>query len=171
MTHFKNNKRSQIEMFGVVVLVLVILIFFLFFLNFFFRQRKYSPYDYYFSQSLKTTFVSSLLQTNVKCDLSAQTTIQSLIEHCVAYPDEVKQCADGRDFCLFLNETLTNILNLTLRKYDRSYIFLIRKSNGDVYFEESYKCDKDKVKTLETQPFLIPLATGRDHIQIGLFLC
>ncbi|MEM1988734.1 MAG: hypothetical protein QXS41_02760 [Candidatus Woesearchaeota archaeon] len=168
---FKNNKKSQIEMFGMVVLVLVILIFFLFFLSFFFKQKRSSPYDYYFSQSLKTTFVSSLLQTNTNCDSTASLTIQSLIEFCVTSPDEVKYCKNGMDYCAFLNNTLKHILNITLRNYQKDYIFVIKTSRGNVYFEDKFDCDQEKTKKLETQPFLIPLPSGRETIQIALFLC
>lgn len=168
---FKNNKKSQIEMFGMVVLVLVILIFFLFFLSFFFKQKKVSPYDYYFSQSLKTTFVSSLLQTNTNCDNTASLTIQSLIEFCVISSEEVKSCTNGMDYCTFLNNTLKHILNITLRHYQKDYIFVIKTSRGETYFEDKFDCDKEKAKKLETQPFLIPLPSGKENIQIALFLC
>ncbi|MEM4396301.1 MAG: hypothetical protein QXR30_01425 [Candidatus Woesearchaeota archaeon] len=166
-----NNKKSQIEMFGLVILAVVILIFLLFLLNFMFKSKNISVYDYYESQTLKTTFVSSILQTNTDCDDLAQTTIQSLIESCVQEEGIERLCKDGRNYCEYLNDTLRNIMNYSLRHIEKKYYFVIKTSRGNVYFEDMYNCDTNQTKKLETQPFLIPLPSGRENIQIALFLC
>ena len=98
----KRRTKGQEEMVGFVVIVIIVSIILVFFLLFSLSSKTEI-------QSYKAeSFLQSALQYTTTCENSYQyLSIQNLVLSC--YDQEL--CADGRDSCLVLNETLKGILN------------------------------------------------------------
>jgi len=103
----KLNKKAQEEMVGFVVIMVLVSIILLIFLSF---SIKTTPKDK--NNEELANYLKSLKSVTTECVVfnPAKASVSELINYC----QKKYKCNSGEDTCVYLNQTISNILNLTL---------------------------------------------------------
>jgi len=138
-------KNAQTEIFGLVIIVLIITIAMLFYLSF--KTNPDNPtkktlYQEYAYNEIATSFAQTLLHTYVS---DCRATVSELIIDCGSLRGRRIVCADGRNSCEALNDTIVYIKNETLDEWNYPYgLSLKLDSNRKISFIK-YNCTTDTV--------------------------
>ncbi|MBW2993069.1 hypothetical protein KY317_00670 [Candidatus Woesearchaeota archaeon] len=171
------GKKSQLEIVGLVVIVILISLALLFYLQFSLRSAPEIKKTYTNSQ-LASNMVNALLETSTECDGN---TIATLLSDC-AMDFEGSYTTGGNlhcetaktelpDSCIFVENTIQNLLGKTLNKWNVKYqlnIFLISDPENPVkYFSNEFdKC----LGNIEAQEYPVPVK-GRGLMLVRLNVC
>jgi len=133
------NKKAQMEILGLAVIIILITLVGLFVVRFVILK----PVEIKTSYTMKTLAVdtvTAMLRTNTGCYGES---IKDLLMDCAEHsPDGSIQC-DGGKSCNYVNNRIEEILNKTLNKWNKNYIF--SASQTDIYFENG-NCTKILMK-------------------------
>jgi hypothetical protein len=119
------QKRAQIEIMGLALIVIIISIAALFVVRaVFMNQNSISTTTKYDTEKLTSTFVNTLLQSDSGC--TQDTTFQDLLVDCAKapYSDGTITCAtdpQNRKSCVYANDTIGYILTNTLDSWGVVY--------------------------------------------------
>ena len=114
-------KKSQMEAFGLAVIVVLITIGFFIFISL--RNQNPNPdikKDYIVDQT-STNFINSIVNVNVEECYDNGYTISDLLKDC-AIKEQIK-CEEYTDACKLVNDTITTIFNRTLIKENYRFRF------------------------------------------------
>jgi len=165
----KTHKKSQMEMFGLSLIVILIIIGFLLFVSF----RKTMPItDYkksYIADETASNFVNSVVNVNpVEC-VGNDYTISDMLKFC-ARGDQI-DC--GASACEIANKTLWNITSRTLVKQGMTFILYTENAKwGDPAAEIELKngdCTNRERGQVGTIPISLYPVPG--HVYLSLAIC
>lgn len=124
-----NQKKGQIEIVGLVMIVILVTLGLLFLVTFSLKPKEKSLET---TELLISSTMAALMQTEVYCNYSSEegssvlylSIEKELLEDCaVNHEGGYKYFCDNQPSCTFLNKTIRNLLNKTLGTWHWSYEF------------------------------------------------
>ena len=172
------NKKTQMELMGLSILMIIIFLGLTFFLVTFKKIQPKSAYNTYKVQVTSSNFVSTILNVNTKCN-SNHPQLMNLLTDCVSQTSAIKCNGGTESSCQYANETITKMLNKTLDKMNIAYQMNITLDNSQgsnyfvstkqIYFR-SHNC-KTLVNAI-TVPYTLQLGINtQGRIMIMLYIC
>lgn len=158
------KKKSQLEMMGLVVIVIIIAMALLFVIQFVLTKQPSTLKKTYTYTELAANTLNAITKTNaVGCKNQE---ITQLLQDCASsggYRGQII-CDDGTDSCLYVNRTIGDMLDNTLKKWNKAYNFTADKTfisitNGDCQGERQQKV------------YPIPLPGGSEPMLVTLSIC
>ena len=156
------NKKCQLEIFGLVVLIIIILVGFLFFMVYRINNPSQNSKRMYMNGEVATNMILAMTKVNVKECYDHQ--LSQLIADC-ARTYSTFTCGELTS-CEVVNMTILSILNSTLVEEGINYNFTI--SGTDISFSE--KCGPNSVGKVQGYD-VIPLGSGQQFVEITLDIC
>jgi len=179
-----NNRKAQMEMIGLVVIVILITLGMLFLAQF---ALKESPKKKIFTRKgLAYSTMSAIMKTSViepTCfvDYVGEASLRigkDILEDCARHADSspfgysLYECK-GKHSCIFLNETVNKLLNSTLGKWNKRYEFKsqlisFREAEPVVLIRLGEGCPKSRERDSSG---LFPINTEAGLVENVLYLC
>ncbi|MFA6088891.1 MAG: hypothetical protein WC755_03430 [Candidatus Woesearchaeota archaeon] len=131
MRKIRKIKKAQAEGIGLVMIVAFLVFAMLIAMVYFVSQQKKSLVAEHTMNSLTANFLTSMFRTTTGC---GSYSITELAIDCSFNPPTI-DCGGISDSCGFMNETISNIFNQTLNKWNERYKFDISGLNQTIYFE------------------------------------
>ncbi len=156
------NRRAQLEIFGLIVLVIIVIVGFLVFMVANLNKSHTNIKHAYMTKELATNTLLALSKTNVREDECYGHSLAQLIIDCSKTYHSFS--CYGRSSCEVLNSTIEYILSEVLEKEGIRYNFTIHDT-GISFVNDCFYYSKDKV-----QSFLI-LPTFPGQLEITLDIC
>lgn len=161
------NKKSQFELFGLVIIVLLVIIGFFIALKFALAPNKEAIT---LSTNLKTSklannLITSMLETDTTCDVK----IRELLADCVAYGSSSTINCQGKNSCDYVITPIKTILQQSLEIPNQPYYFTVYQgspSNSIITPITFGNCNIGDVG--ESKFFPIPSDAGTFMVQIHL---
>jgi hypothetical protein len=155
------NKKAQVEIVGLLIIVIMISIILLFALKAM-LDKKDSSQNEFIQRSLASSFIGSMLNTNSIC--TKDTHMDKVLIDCAKYPtmggsNEFK-CDNGMKSCEFASIIIEDMLNKTLKEWKKSYEFKVKAPEGQLIEELNFtntvgnEINKDSVTTF-VQPLSV----------------
>jgi hypothetical protein len=168
------NNKSQMEAFGLAVIVVLITIGFFIFLSL--RNQNPSPdikKDYIVDQTA-TNFINSIVNVDVKECYDSGYTVSKLLKACAT--NEKINCGTYTDPCSLANSTIYTILNRTLIKENYRFRLYTRGLNWNIpnYAETDINLlngpcsDNDAKGMMGTFPVLLYPIPGQVSLSLGI---
>jgi len=132
------DKKAQIEMMGLTVIVVLVSVGLLFFISFKLTPQDVqpAPKQQYSEKQLATNYIQAALKTTTGCkDLN----LQEILQDCALYKE--LDCL-VEDSCFHVNLTLNNITNGSLDVWKQPYHFKIEHGNEILYNKSKRGCNK-----------------------------
>ena len=155
-----NNKKSQMEILGLAIVVVLILVATIFVVRFLVVE---APADYrksFVSAELATNMLNTFLKTSAK-DCS-QLTMTELLQDCSQSKSII--CDNGQDSCNYAGSTAKNIFSATFDKWSMQYEFLAYTDINSPLIKIGKRCQASKRSKL----FPIPISTATMYAQIDI---
>lgn len=165
-------KRAQMEIMGLLLIVIILSLALLFVLKVVFLKEPSSLTQDYEKQKIVEAFVNTLFQTSSGC--TSDTTMKDLLIDCAKNPFSggTITCSDGRNSCVFANETIPLILEDTLDQWgfaETGYEFV---AVAPPYEKIVYYSSGNLSASLggETTPFSLRLYPSQQYLNVYLCL-
>jgi hypothetical protein len=171
----RKQKRSQMEIMGLMIVVLLLIVGVLFAIKFVVLKKP---------TEVRQTFSRTQLASNMGLAIMASTTydcrgtaIKDLLIDCAEWPEEggTITCDDGRKACNYVNETINGIINKTFNAWKTKYYMIagtrmhrIGQSDQIIYFYHP-DCNPEKPRPGESESFFLP--TNRGMLTLKIFVC
>ena len=166
------QKRAQIEIMGLALIVIIISIASLFVVRaVFMNKNSIDTTTKYDTEKLTSTFVNTLLQSDSGC--TPDTTFQDLLVDCAKapYSDGTITCMDSRKSCVYANESIGYISKNTLDSwgvvYKPGYEFRVI-APGDQIVAQHINGDLSEATFGTVTPFPIRLYPSDQEVVILL---
>jgi len=134
----KKNKKAQMEMMGLTVIVVLVAIGMLFFISFNINSTSTTeePKQEYNEKQLATNYILALLKTTTSCkDL----TIQDLLQD-AALPAYSTLSCSGSNSTEYVNQTIDEIIDNSLETWHTQYLLKIKHGDRMIFQRNSTKC-------------------------------
>jgi len=160
------SKKSQMEIIGVVIIVLLLSLGIVFVLKFVYKGNEVDIRQEYLESQMAANMLNAIIQINLPNCSNQQ--VKTLIRDC-ALNNEIK-CDGDVHSCTFLNNTISEILNNTLKKWHKRYKFKANveaSSNSDGFsgnIEIGQECQFYDSK-------YYPIAAGSKTVNVELRIC
>jgi hypothetical protein len=143
------NKKGQIETMGLLVIVILVSLILFFALTFSLRNPQTGqPDKNEFKQNQAiSTFGSTMLETTSNCN---GWTIKELIEDC-AFLKEIN--CNGESSCVTANNSMKDLLDLTLNKWGYDYNLTIYDANKNIVLSAASGCKEGVSSEQVRNPF------------------
>ncbi|MBW2965812.1 hypothetical protein KY342_01770 [Candidatus Woesearchaeota archaeon] len=125
----KRNKKSQVEIMGLIVIVILLAVAMIFILQFTISRRPTTIKTYSHAEIAENT-LTAMLQTTTNCD---GLTISELLKKCA------EPIPEYRGYCDCLDRTVDDILSKTLDEWNIEYRLSATIEPGQVYINKSDK--------------------------------
>lgn len=161
------NKKSQMEIMGLVVIVIIIAVAFLFFV-YFMRAggEREEPKAIYQKELLAYNTIGAILQSTTACK---GLTFADLIEDCVAPFEEKIDCGGGYDSCDWVENDVTFILDKFFFPRQQEYFFYVMVMKND---EPDFKLEVARGDCLANRVSATqPLPSRYGDFVVGLDIC
>ena len=155
------SKKAQMEeILGLAVIVILITLAGLFVVRFIVLKPAEIRNDYTM-KTLAIDTITAMLRTNTKCYGES---IKDLLMDCAQSGNEGNiRCYSNIYSCAYVNESIVNILNKTLNKWNRNYIFNASAA-CEIYFSNG-NCTEAKA----IEPGIQPLPAN--NLKVRLDVC
>ncbi len=111
------NKKSQVEIMGLIVIVILMAVAMIFVLQFTISKQPASIKTFSHAE-LAENMLTTLRYTTTECN---SLTMSELFKKCVEL--EPGLCPNGENYCLFVQNKVNYLFGETLEKWGRPYIF------------------------------------------------
>ena len=171
------NKKSQMEMMGLVVVVILISLIVLVVLVFMVKEPSSSVAREYYHSQLATNTINAFLRTTSRdCRGHDMTTlIKDCIESCTTYPEctagDPIRCQNGMNSCLYVADTATEVLEQSLLSLNKKFLLSVFYANDAGVYEDVMEISNSECYGEREASNPQPLSTDRGLMQIQLFLC
>jgi len=157
------KRKSQMELLGLAIIVILVSLGFLFVVRFVLLKPSDNLKKEYTYTEMASNELNAILKSTT--DNCKGTDITELLQDCATI--QRITCEDGRNSCVYVNETIYNILNSTLTDWKKTYIFNVSiDDNTIIYFEEG-KISNDDERQVKIFP--IPLDTGTMIVKLMIY--
>lgn len=160
----QKNKKAQIEIMGLLVIVILVSLVIFFALSFNLKNAvNEAPVKQDFKDAQTTgNFGTTLLETTTNCSRS----IRDLLSDC-AFTQEV--ICSGQNSCELANNTMNMILEETLDKWNYNYTLQISSDTKTVTNFNKTGCDASKTNRITTD--ITPFGTTFSSMKLTLRIC
>jgi len=163
------NKKGQIEIIGLVIIVLIITIAMLFYISYNTNSKnptKKTIYQEYAYNELATSFAKSFLETYVD---DCHATVEELMVDCGSLRGGRIRCGSDTS-CQKLEEVAIQIKNATLDDWNYPYGLEIKLSDSKNYTFIKYNCSQGEVGRGTPGVFLVPYYPdpGVGRLELGI---
>jgi len=172
------NKKSQMEIMGLVVIVILVSIAMLFVIRFVILQPAEDYKSDYVSMEIASNLVSAILKTtSPDC---YHNTFRELLQDCAENENNPSIiCTNGQNSCDFAYDKIDYILDDTLNDWKVKYQLkaVMEGSNDqvkDLKFDDGDSTCEDDTKylTKDAKTFPIPIGTtGGANLNVNLYIC
>ena len=131
-------RKSQMEMFGLAIVVILVFIGMLFLIMFYARAPDtLSAKEKYNDQVLAQNLLTAMFKLNTTCSLG----IQDMVRDCYLYrgTDQLYKC-DNIDSCSYTQRIFDNVLENTLVVWNKPFMMNITGERGLVYSKSNLEC-------------------------------
>jgi hypothetical protein len=142
------NKKAQMEILGLAIIVVLIMFGVLFALRFVLNQDDSNLLDSFKESELATSMLTTMMSTTSSCN---QATVKTLIQDC-GRPVPSLQCGN-RNSCEEAEFILNDMLTGTLGKWNRNYYFTINDNQDTTRIELGEPCSGQQ--EFSTEPIVI----------------
>lgn len=162
-----NNKKAQMEIMGLVIIVILIALGLLFAIKFFVFKEPSNVKQKFVYEEQTSNMLSAMLKTNV---CKGKETIESLLVDCAE--GETIVCNDGKTSCENAIEMIGNIFEKTLEgPWQQDYEFSVKKNGVQITgllfpVNEALRCGAGVSAKAAVQP--LPLRTGTMLIKFSI---
>lgn len=147
----QNNKRSQMEIMGLVIIVILVAIGMLFAIQFLMKKPAGQETAAVKESTMAANFLNTMLSTSTDC---FNRNIRELLQDC-ALTGGATNCF-GQSSCEYAGDQIKLMLDNTLIKWNKDYYFSIKGAPGvsNIYFgEECTTCEREgKVHPVPVRP-------------------
>lgn len=159
---FNNNKNAQMEIVGLAFIVILVSLVLLFALQYSFKETPKTVQKTK-EKIIAENFISAMLKTNTQCH---ERKMGELIQDCALV--RTINC-DGKTTCEYAKTTIGQLLQNTLKKWNKQYRFVIdgAENLNQIKFESSPSACKGQ-KQAVVAPFTI---TAGFDVTIKLDIC
>jgi hypothetical protein len=163
------QKRSQIEIMGLMIVVILLIVGVLFAIKF--VVLKQPP-------QVRQTFTRTQMASNMGIALMSSTTedcrgtaIRDLMIDCAEFPEDggTISCDDYTKSCNYVNRTVYSILNSTLTTWKVRYYFTAGTAQDQILYFDNGGCTADRRLPGESESFFLP--TNRGLLTMKIFIC
>lgn len=142
--------KAQMETMGLLIIVILVTLVLFFVLTFSLKPKPDEDTGSFAREQAMSNFGPTILESTVKCSMEGRIrTMRELLSDC-GYEHEIR--CNGLDSCTAANQTIVEILSLTLDKWEYTYTMTIDK--GDiVVLPIALNCTSSKSSTFEETPF------------------
>ena len=154
------NKKSQMEILGLAIVVVLILVATIFVVRFLVIKAPTEYRKGFVSSELASNMLNTLLKTSAK-DCS-QLTMTELLQDCAQSRSII--CDNGQDSCKFVESTSKNIFENTLDKWSMEYEFLAYTDANQPLLKLGKPCRSEKRSKL----FPIPISTATMYAKLDI---
>lgn len=158
-----NNKKSQMEIMGIAIVVVLISLVLVFVINYTANRKPTEYRQEYTGSQLATNVVNTLLTTTA--DDCHGMTFNELFQDCVEGSGVTCQDADSSDSCTYVQDRTSTILNGTLGKWGVEHEFKIEWLDQEIQINECSGNPKSK----KTKPYSIQTDIGT--MDVLLYIC
>jgi phosphomevalonate kinase len=159
------KKKSQLEMMGLVVIVIIIAMALLFVIQFVLTKQPSTLKKTYTYTELAANTLNAITKTNaVDCNNQE---ITQLLQDCASaggYRGQII-CDDGiTDSCLYVNKTIGEMLDNTLKQWNKAYNFTADKAGISI---ANGNCSGER----QQKVYPIPLLDASEPMLVTLSIC
>lgn len=166
------KKNAQMEIVGLAMIVILISLGLLFFIRFGLFKPPTTHSKEYEQSELAANFLNTLQDTNApEC---SGVKFSTLFQDCAT--DKIIPCSKGGNSCIYIEQTMIEILSKTFDKWKVKYYFIaskdatdLKSSNETRIFQPIGDLSDCKGWKLGQQP--LPLDTPGDYVYLLLYLC
>lgn len=164
------NKKSQMEIMGLMIIVVILSLALLFVIKAVFLKKTEDITQTYEQGKLVESFVNTLFQTTSGC--TDDTTIQDLLIDCAKNPFSKGgiTCSNGKDSCTYANETIAYILKQTVDIWaigtGYEFVAIAPPNQRIVYYSHG---NLSASAGGETTPFVLRLYPSQQNLYV--YLC
>lgn len=163
------NKRGQMEIMGLAVIVILVVIGIFLAIRFLSKPSDSGP-DL-MDKKIATSFLNTLLADKLEArECKNGVELKEMLQDCTEKPELMKKCTAPVTYCAKAQEITKGILSETFKKRGKGYEFRLQRNEGSAVHEimsDSYKCpvtsDKQQVN------YEIPTQSGT--ISLILKMC
>jgi len=122
MLTITTNKKSQMEIIGLVIIVILISLALLFVLQFSLK-KPVSVKKSYTHATVASNEINALIKSNTNCSGRTMIAVSDLLKDCALYHRQngYMVCDNGMKSCEFLDNTVDDILDKTLRAWGKDF--------------------------------------------------
>ncbi len=156
----KEQKRAQMEILGLAIVVVLVIMATLFVVKF---VSMKSPVNYrkgFVSSEIASNIINTFLKT--ASEGCSQLTMTELLQDCAQ--GQAIRCDDGEYSCSFVNSTAIQIFGDTLDKWSMKYEFLAYKSINSPLIMLGNACLKEKI----SKEFPIPISSDKMYVKMDV---
>ena len=154
------NKKSQMEILGLAIVVVLILVATIFVVRFFVLKTPTEYRKGFISAELASNMLNAFLKTAAK-DCS-QLTMTELMQDCAQVRSIT--CDNGQDSCKFVESTANKIFENTLDEWNMKYEFLAYTDINSPLIRLGKSCRTEKRSKL----FPIPINTATMYTKLDI---
>ena len=154
------NKKSQMEILGLAIVVVLILVATIFVVRFLVIKAPTEYRKGFVSSELASNMLNTLLKTSAK-DCS-QLTMTELLQDCAQSRSII--CDNGQDSCNFVESISKKIFESTLDKWSMEYEFLAYTNSNQPLIKLGKPCRSEKRSKL----FPIPINTATMYVKLDI---
>jgi uncharacterized protein YpmB len=168
----RKNKRSQMEIMGLMIVVLLLIVGVLFAVKFVVLKKP---------TEVRQTYSRTQMASNMGLAIMSSTTedcrgtaIKDLLIDCANWPEDggTIMCDNLMKSCAYVNKTIFNILNSTFDAWKTQYYVTAgtsKRLEEQIVYLHSSRCFADKASPGESESFFLP--TSRELLTLKIFVC
>ncbi len=156
------KKRSQMEIFGLAIIIVIITIAFFFYIGTRVKKPK-SVSASYVNVEVAQRMVDALLDTKTDC----RAKISEILRDCQSSNPDMCTAPGLSDSCEYAHATLQNALDNTLKKWNKQYRLTVTQSGSDLIPPIENGCDE----TMEMETPGIQPVPALPMISVKLEIC
>ena len=154
------NKKSQMEILGLAIVVVLILVATIFIIRFLVVKAPTEYRKSFVTAELATNMLNAFLKTSAK-DCS-QLTMTELLQDCAQAKSII--CDNGEDSCKFVDSTARKIFSATFDKWSVQYEFRAYTDINSPLIKIGSQCKADKRSKL----FPIPISAATMYTNLDI---
>ena len=162
----KTNKRSQIEIVGLLIIIILVSLILLFVLRAILTPDD-STRETVSKAQLASSMIGAIVKTSSRC--TDESEIKDLLIDCAKSPETggTIRCSDGRYSCKYANETINEMLDSTLGEWKKTYEFIVTSPSGKrIVYAKGGDLSKSRGGETAMQPLSVP--PSYDTLEIKL---
>lgn len=154
------NKKSQIEIMGLAIVVILVIIGMLFVVRFV-VIRKPAEFKAEFTQTqLATNMLNAFLNSDTKS--CSGMSITNLLQDCAQAQSFI--CDDGKGSCVYVRDAAKEIFSKTLEEWKLDYYFLVYFQGESPIIKLGNECAGDK----KSKIFPVPTSTRSIYTKLDI---